>query len=1490
MRNKFLALSMSTLLALSLISCSSGIKATTSPENYSDLDKEYGQFNTKALTVSYLKKKLDKWKKDNNGKKMLRELEYAKFKHINVLEQVINSQPDSYAYYEGLKNFIEVTSKEGNDAAFRSFLVSLSPDPSSVTTLDASNITSTSFTANWSAVTTANGYMLIIDDGTPIDVGNVTSKNITGLTSGSSHSYVVKSVNEGGISEASSPINVTLIPSTPVASDVTNLAQTSFTANWGSVNGATSYKLFVDEISVYTGSSTSCNVTSLTVGSSHSYYVQAINAGGTSTNSNTINLTLNPATPEVPSANVATDITTTSFTANWTSVIGATSYKLKIDNGSFTDVGNITSKNITGLTAGSTHTYTVQAINIGGTSADSNTVSVSTITLAPVASVATDITNTSFTASWATVTGATSYKLFIDDVEAYSGTNLSFSKTGLTANSSHSYYIQAINAGGTSANSNTVNLSLNPNAPTAPVANIATDITTTSFTANWASVTNASSYTLYVNGTSVYTGTNTSFSKTGLTAGSDYTYYVTATNVTGTSSNSNTINVSTVPLAPVATSASDITNTSFTANWGSVTGATSYKLFVDSINVYTGTSTAINITGLTTSSSHSYYVQAINSGGTSGNSNNISLNLKTDTPVATSATNVGTTSFTANWGSVTGATSYKLKIDTGSFTDIGNVTHYDFTSLTDGSTHTYTVQAVNVGGTSNNSNDITVVLKPVAPVANSATSITDTSFTANWASVNNATSYNLFVDGTSVYMGSATNCNVTGLTAGSSHSYYVQAINAGGNSVSSNSISVSTISAVPVATSATNVGTTSFTANWGSVTGATSYKLKIDTGSFTDIGNVTHYDISALIDGSTHTYTVQAVNAGGTSGNSNTISVVLKPVAPVASSATSVTDTSFTANWASVNNATSYNLFVDGTSVYTGTSTNCNITGLTAGSSHSYYVQAVNAGGNSVSSNSIGVSTISAVPVATAATIITDTSFTANWGAVTGATSYKLKIDTGSFTDIGNVTSKSITGLTAGSTHTYTVQAVNAGGTSGNSNTISVVTIPATPTITTTSVTDTSLTGNWGAVTGASSYKFKVDTGSFTDIGNVTSYTATGLASGISHTYYVQAVSSGGTSASSSGTTVTLKPAAPVATAATDITTSSYTAHWNSVTGATSYNLNGSSIGNTTSYPISGLIAGGTYTYTIQAVNASGNSSNSNTVSITTIPSAPVATATTNVASDRFTANWGSVSGATSYNLVVDGTSVNVGNVTTYTKTGLAAGSHTYTVQAVSSGGASTNSNSISTTLISGLVLYYPFNGNTNDVSGNGYNGSVTGSNLLVSDRNSNTNSAFNFNGTTSITSSIPTINYLFTVSMWIKPGVTHEIDAEEYLGATGVSGEKYLIFPAYGGDTSGGFGISAGTNGISIYEHAGAYMPPLLVYQTSVTDWTHIAVVIKNQQSHLYVNGTLVRDGLVSTRTTFLNFNLSSSWYGNYTGLVDEVRVYNRDLTSTEINTIKNQ
>ena len=45
-----------------------------------------------------------------------------------------------------------------------------------------------------------------------------------------------------------------------------------------------------------------------------------------------------------------------------------------------------------------------------------------------------------------------------------------------------------------------------------------------------------------------------------------------------------------------------------------------------------------------------------------------------------------------------------------------------------------------------------------------------------------------------------------------------------------------------------------------------------------------------------------------------------------------------------------------------------------------------------------------------------------------------------------------------------------------------------------------------------------------------------------------------------------------------------------------------------------------------------------------------------------------------------------------------------------------------------GLIGYYPFSGNANDVSGNGNNGSINGATLTL-DRYSNVNSAYDFDG-----------------------------------------------------------------------------------------------------------------------------------------------------------------
>jgi len=102
---------------------------------------------------------------------------------------------------------------------------------------------------------------------------------------------------------------------------------------------------------------------------------------------------------------------------------------------------------------------------------------------------------------------------------------------------------------------------------------------------------------------------------------------------------------------------------------------------------------------------------------------------------------------------------------------------------------------------------------------------------------------------------------------------------------------------------------------------------------------------------------------------------------------------------------------------------------------------------------------IPAEPVATAGTSVTSAGFQANWNASSGATSYRLDVSTSSgfatyvtgYQDLTVAgTSQAVSGLTAETAYHYRVRAVNAAGTSGNSNTITVTTSttpPAVPTL-----------------------------------------------------------------------------------------------------------------------------------------------------------------------------------------------------------------------------------------------------------------------------------------------------------------------------------------------------------------------------------------------------------------------------------------------------------
>lgn len=167
--------------------------------------------------------------------------------------------------------------------------------------------------------------------------------------------------------------------------------------------------------------------------------------------------------PPAPNVLSASNITTSSFTASWNAIPIASGYKLFVDGVQYPDtvtIINTNSKSVSGLLAGSSHTFYISSVNSAVTGSVSGTTSVTLIPSSPVASSATNITSSSFTANWNNVTGATSYKLFVNGSQypnnsTLIGTN-SYNVTGLNAKSIYSYYVVAVNSAGVSTNSNSI--------------------------------------------------------------------------------------------------------------------------------------------------------------------------------------------------------------------------------------------------------------------------------------------------------------------------------------------------------------------------------------------------------------------------------------------------------------------------------------------------------------------------------------------------------------------------------------------------------------------------------------------------------------------------------------------------------------------------------------------------------------------------------------------------------------------------------------------------------------------------------------------------------------------------------------------------------------------------------------------------------------------------------------------------------------------------
>ena len=209
-----------------------------------------------------------------------------------------------------------------------------------------------------------------------------------------------------------------------------------------------------------------------------------------------------------------------------------------------------------------------------------------------------------------------------------------------------------------------------------------------------------------------------------------------------------------------------------------------------------------------------------------------------------------------------------------------------------------------------------------------------------------------------------------------------------------------------------------------------------------------------------------------------------------------------------------------------------------------------------------------------------------------------------------------------------------------------------------------------------------------------------------------------------------------------------------------------------------------------------------------------------------------------------------------------------------------------------GLVGWWPGEGDATDVAG-GASPTVQGD---VGFAPGKVGQALSFGGVDGFIlcqTTDPLPNNTFTIEFWAFPNAARADTPESNAGTAGLGSQRYAIAPMAHPGNDAGAGVSVGNNGISVFEHGGSYLPSLLVYNTPITAWTHVVVVYENKQPRLYVNGILVRTGLPSNRS----FVFASEWFGNpgnagygeYSGLLDEVSIYNRALSDVEIAAIYN-
>jgi glucose/arabinose dehydrogenase len=323
----------------------------------------------------------------------------------------------------------------------------------------------------------------------------------------------------------------------------------------------------------------------------------------------------------------------------------------------------------------------------------------------------------------------------------------------------------------------------------------------------------------------------------------------------------------------------------------------------------------------------------------------------------------------------------------------------------------------------------------------------------------------------------------------------------------------------------------------------------------------------------------------------------------------------------------------------------------------------------------------------------------------------------------------------------------------------------------------------------------------------------------------------------------------------------------------------------------------GSHALTARATDAAGNQATSASVSVTVdnvLPLVAISSPTGGTVTGTITVsgNASDANGIASVLFRADGLAIGSADTTapygvSWTTTSVANGTHVLTALATDMAGNQTTSAGVTVTVSNswavpgGLVAAYTFAEGTGpttaDVSGNGNIGTLAGG------------AAWSTAGRFGKAVSFDGVNDLVSVADAATLDLTTGMTMEAWVNPGALSGWRSVAIKA----------IPAGL-AYALYAHDSAPRPAGTINtggpdQSAIgtaalplNTWTHLAMTFGAGTLRLYVNGVLVGTqtvaGTLRTSADPLTIGGNAVWSEWFTGLIDEVRIYNRALTQGEI------